>query len=323
MKKIIALAVASAFVAPVMAADLTISGAMTYNYIDTDLADTDAGITTDDNKVVFSAVQELESGLTVTGTFNIVQDTAAAGDTLQTQSSNLSIAGPFGKVTVGDTSNGLDAFGDYTDVSPVFGGFSGDGYDAPLAWQLPTIAEGLKIVVSTSPKGVNRTTEGSGTEAEAEGNGGSAYGLSFAPVAGVEVYYGKEEFDRDATNKHKTNAYGLKYAAGPFMIAYEAGSGTNVDDPTATTSAADGDDLKYRGIAGTYSMGDIKVGFEMQEAKDKNASEGTDKHIDATILFASYNLGGGLSVYAASSNDDTNVAAQKASSTAVGVSFAF
>jgi len=323
MKKIIALAVIGAFAAPVMAADVSVSGAMTYNYIDTDLANTDASITTDDNKVAFSAVQELDSGITVTGTFNIVQDTAAGADTLQTQSSNLSIAGSFGKVTIGDTSNGLDAFGDYTDVSPVFGGFSGDGYDAPLAWQLPTIAEGLKIVVSNSPKGLNETTDGSGTEAEAEGNGGSAYGFSFSPMAGAEVYYGKEEFDRDATNKHKTSAYGLKYATGPFMVAYEAGSGTNVDDPTATDSAADGDDLKYRGIAGTYAMGNITLGFEMQEAKDKNASEGTDKHIDATILFAKYDMGGGLSVYAASSNDDTNVAAQKASSTALGVSFAF
>ena len=316
MKKIIAFAVAGAFVAPVMAADVTISGSTVFNYISNDKAATDAKLESDDNNVKVSASQDLDNGLSVSATFALVDDTSNG---LDTQGSSLSISSAeMGKLTLGDTSGALDATGDYTDVSPVFGGYFLDGGDMNMAWTLPTLVEGLKAVVSHSPSGDNYTNDEIGNDGNAnndgtlgarEGEDASAYSLTYT-FGNVSVYYGEESYSQKgaANQTTDTEAFGVKYSTGPLMVAYESGSASNADVGaskfrTNSTAIADGD-FDATGLAVTYKMGSTTLGGEMQQVE---ATTGTvETKIDETTLFVHQDLGNGVSVYAATTEDTGN-----------------
>jgi len=125
MKKIIALAVAGAFVAPVYAADVTVGGSMEFAFKTVDGSQdsiTDAG-----NELIVGASEEV-NGLTVStsmtlGLDGIQADDDTNGNDVFASAMNITVAGAFGTVAVGDVSGGLDSYGDYTDVSPAGAGF--------------------------------------------------------------------------------------------------------------------------------------------------------------------------------------------------------
>jgi hypothetical protein len=299
MKKIIAAAVATAFVAPVMAADVTVSGALSYRYVADDQANT-ADFVNVDNLITVAASSEMSNGMTVSASITI--DAAADNVTTNTGSNgthngvindggdNISISGSFGKLSVGDVSGGMDAYGDYSDVSPAFGEFGADGDDAAIAF-VPNIGiEGLSVTVSATPEGDARNPEG------------TSYGAEYT-VGAVSVYYGNDEAQLKA---NQMSSAGIKYSADGIMVAYESGQ----------ADAATSGKMEYKGVAATYTMGDLKFGYEMQEVKD----DGTVQK-DETVLSAVYTLGGGASVYVAKADDDK--ASSVVDKTAIGISYAF
>jgi hypothetical protein len=319
MKKIIAAAVATAFVAPAFAADISVGGALTYNYITTNKTLTDDKVAADDTIITVKASEELANGMSVTGTINVVNDGPKDQD-VDMQGSNLAISGSFGKLVVGDTSGAADATGDWTDVSPVFGGFDADGIDATVAYTLPTMVEGLQLMLSTSPKGANSTGDG---DLDTEGLGGNSYSATYS-MGAFSAYVANDTYDAAADQETDRDTYGIKYSAGPVMLVLEQGKAKNAsiaaNSMVAYTTAISDKSIKYSAMAGTYAIGDTKVGFETQKIEEDDTS--TTRQ-DETTVFVTHSLGGGVSVYAATTEDKGGADDTAISQQAVGVKFAF
>jgi len=318
MKKIIAAAVATAFVAPVMAADVTVTGSFTYLYTDTSMASTGADLSADDNQVNITATTETDNGYSVSGKFNIVDD--ATGET-DHQGTALTVSGPFGTIGLGDNGSALDATGDYTDMAATFGGFAMDGNDMALAYTLPALVEGLTLRYSMSPDGNNYIAGGETTDVAGTANelGAYAYSATYA-INGISVYYGVEKIDRTALETISNKAYGVKYATGPITVALEAGQSDNVAAITSSDIAA-GDDVEYRGVAASYAMGNTTIAVEKQEHQERDVV--SQMYRDETVVSISQNLGGGVNVFAAASSDDSTDTDFAQDQTRVGISFAF
>jgi hypothetical protein len=284
MKKIIAAAVATAFVAPAFAADVTLTGEIEMQYVST-TGSQDSASNADQNLAV-TASDEV-NGVSISGTVNIDQDSpAATGE----NTSSLTLGLPNGlSVSMGDVAGAMDSVGDYTDVAPAYGGFGADGTDQSFT---ASMAVGpATVYVSQSPQG--GAFDGSTADV-----GGAAVKVGFD---GGEVYFGMEE-DADS----KWNSYGLKYSMAGFTVAYEKGA----DD---AGSAAD---IKYTGLAGTYTMGDIVIGAESQETK----TDGSTATVDDTVTFIEYNMGSSVDLYI--SNRSSGVTGT-ADGTTVGIEYVF
>ena len=318
MKKIIALAVASAFVTPAFAADVTLSGGLTYAYTQSDEASTGDTLSADDNQIVVTATTETANGLTVSGKFTIVDD--ATGET-DHQGTALTISGPFGTIGLGDNSGALDATGDYTDMAYFFGGYNMDGNDMAIAYTLPTLVEGLTVRASMSPEGDNYIAGGESTDVAGTAEGLEATAFSVTYSAGdVSVYYGEEDVDRAAGETSNNKSYGIKYSAGSITVAAEAGSTDNSAAVTNSDIAA-GDDVEYKGFAASYAMGDITLAFESQQMEEKNVAG--QRWIDENTFSVSQDLGSGLSAGLSTTSNDSTDADKKFDRTAVVVKYAF
>jgi hypothetical protein len=285
MKKIIAAAVATAFVAPAFAADITISGESEMQYVTT--TGTTDSATNADNIVTISASEEID-GVTVSTDIVLDQDevydagTSGDGSTVTISANGVSLA-------MGDVASGMDSVGDYTDMAPAYGGFGADGADHSFLLTLPSMS-GVTVYASMSP-----TTGFDGSTADSTGFG-AKFGFS-----GGEIYFGTQE-DSDS----KWNSYGAKYTTQGLTVAYEKGA----DD--AGSSA----DIKYTGIAANYSMGDIVLGVEQQETK----TDGSTASVDDTVTFIEYNLGSNVDIYVSQRSSQVSGTAD---GTTVGVEYVF
>jgi hypothetical protein len=297
MKKIIALAVASAFVAPVYAAEITVGGVLQYHFASNSEASS-SDFKNADQILEITATSELDNGLTVTGYFAIEasRDNAVTDSTGDTSASAVSdggdaitIAGDFGKLSIGNASGALDATGDYTDIAPLNGEFGGDGDDASIVYAAP-VMNGLEFVVSMTP-------EGDASEPE-----GTSYSLTYG-VNGFEFYAGADDTDTVADGQ---NAYGVKGSFSGIFFAYEK---ANQSDATAG-------DTDFTGVAVSYKMGATTIGYENQKTEVNGA--GTS---DEDNLFISHSLGGGVTVYAQNTTDDDTTT--KVDSSYVGIKYAF
>ena len=285
MKKIIAAAVATAFVAPAFAADVTVTGETEMTYVST-TGSTDAA-TNADNVVTITASEEID-GVSISTSIVLDQDkvydasTSGDGSSLTVSTGGVSLA-------MGDVSGAMDAVGDYTDMSPAYGGFAADGDDHSFLVTLPAMGS-VTVYASMSP-----TTGFDGSTADS-----TAFGAK-AAFAGGEVYFATQE-DTDS----KWNSYGAKYSAQGITVAYEKGA----DD--AGSSA----DIKYTGIAAKYTMGDIVLGVEQQETK----TDGSSATVDDTVTFIEYNLGSNVDIYVAQRSSQVSGTAD---GTTVGIEYAF
>jgi hypothetical protein len=287
MKKIIAAAVAAAFVAPVYAADISVSGEIEMTYISN--TGSQDSMSTVDNNIVVTASEEV-GGISVTGAVQMDQDTAFDG-TGGDQTGTLSLGLPGGlSINLGDVAGAMDAVGDYTDMAPAYGGFGADGNDHSAT---ASMAIGpATVYASMSPQG--GALDGASSDE-------TAFAVKI-PFAGGEAYVATQE----DTNS-KWNAYGLKYSAAGFTVAFEKGA----DD---AGSAAD---IKYTGLAFNYKMGDIVVGAESQETKTDGAAASTDD----VVTFVEYNLGSSIDLYV--SQRSSSGTGSNTDGTTVGIEYTF
>jgi len=285
MKKIIAAAVASAFVAPAFAADVTLSGGADFYYKD---ANSQTSTGWDSNAFTIKATSETANGIGVAMDINIGTQGGDDG------AGSITLTGPFGSLDMGDTSSATDAFDDITDKDVVVGGVGGGGdNDAAVLWTLPTAVEGLTVVVSHSANTNNA--------AAGHTNSANGYGFKYA-FEGLTVAY--------ATLDAETNSSDQTYVGGTFSLG---GLGIAVEQ---WETGASGSETKTQGLGATYAMGDTSLA--LSNAKAKSAAGATTS--DNTVVTVKHNLGGGLTVFAEtrsnskSASDDAN---------AVGVVFAF
>jgi len=268
MKKIMAFAVASAFVVPVMA-DVNVSVNTEFFMSSVDGEQTLSG---GDQIVSFSGSSETSNGYTVSGSMNILASGAEEDTTVTTDGGeSISLAGPFGSISVGDVASGLDNVGDYSDMAPRDGGFGADGADHSVLYVLPALAEGVTVSASFSPEGDNF--------------GGSAEGDSYSVAYNFgngEVYAGTLSAD----GADDMSAYGIRAGMSGATFAYEMGSQGDVD---------------FTGMAASYAIGETTIIMEVQE-ETGNAAAADDA--DQSIVALTHNMGGGLSVYIQQTQDD-------------------
>jgi hypothetical protein len=286
MKKIIALAIAGAFVAPAYAADVSVGGDFEYYYYNEDGGS--ASVRGGSQIVKFSATSELNYGMTITGnaTFAVDDEQAVATD----GGESVTLAGSFGSISIGDVSSALDNVGDYTDMAPQDGGFAADGDDGNVLFVLPTFVDGLKVSLSHTPE--------DSTNNYANNTSGDAMSVAYS-FAGGEVYAGTQS----RAGETDMEAYGIKYTMGPLTVAYESG-----DSDT---------DEEHTGFAASYKLDDATtIIFENQESNDGGTID-----VDDTIVAVKHSLGGGVTVYAQSTQEDQ--ASSPVDKTYVGLVYAF
>ncbi len=236
MKKIIASAVAVAFAAPVLAADITITGDQEFSLQDSNGASTSAL----DGDFNIKASTETANGFSVSADINYDTD----GD--EDGSSSLTISGPFGKIDAGDTSSALDAVDDVTDWGYVLTGGT-PNIDAALLYTLPTLVEGLTLNYSMS-------SETNYASPASEGDGFSAK----YSAGDLSVRYGIQDNKDDTEQQYVALTYSM------------AGIGLAAEQYTTTTAA--GVDTDTDSMSLTYTTGDITLAIETQETSSAGAT---------------------------------------------------
>jgi len=265
MKKIIAAAVASAFIAPAFAADVTVSGSQEFNYQDNN-GTTTAEI---DGTVKIGASTETANGIGVSATINL--DDAGAAD----GGGSLAFSGDFGKVTLGDTSGAIDKVDDINDWGyEATTGVGGD--DAAMLWALPSFAPNLSVYFSAGTD----STEGAGQDST------NHSGVSFRYTAGpAKISYGQQETDGGAEERVASISVSMQGLTAGYEL-HTATTAANVD--TDTTS-----------VGATYSMGDVTLAIENNTTE--TAAGGTSA--DLTAVGVHYSLGGGVTLFAEQKDD--------------------
>jgi hypothetical protein len=289
MKKIIAAAVTTAFVAPAFAADVSLTGVSEAILKDADgvmEAQLDYGFTV-------SASTETANGLSISADINIGGDATGETSILNEGSNSLTISGPFGKVDFGDTSGAVDAIDDATETAKELG-MGTEGDDAAILWTLPSLADGLTVNVSAN-------TDTQTTDSSASGRGqGSGVSAKYSN-AGLTIGYGVNNYDTGADE----SIANLKYSFNGITLAYEG--------QTDTSSA--GADTDYKNFGASYKMGDLMLGVETQE-KTVSSAVTSEK----TAYTVQYSLGGGVTAWL-ESQDDAKAASSNV--TAAGLEFKF
>jgi hypothetical protein len=287
MKKIIAAAVASAFVAPAFAADVTISGSQEFTWADSNGTSTSEI----DGTVKVGASSELPNGMSVSMTIPLSDEGGADGG------ANLTLSGEFGSIALGDVSGGADSVDDVADwgFAATSGTTDGSGtgaQDANVNWSLPTFVDGLSVNLTTSAQTQNGAS--SGGEAEASG-----YAVKYT-TGMITVGYGADDNDDGTTHTDvslSVTMNGLTVAAEQFT-------------DTSATSV----DTDYNNIGAKYAMGDTSV-FVVSE---KASSEGTT-NADRTVVGVHHKIGD--VTFFAEQKDDSKDASDEA--TYFGATFAF
>ena len=273
MKKIIALAVATAFVAPVYAADISISGSQEFSW-----ADGNGTTTSDvDGVVSIKATDELANGMTVSADINISEEAGADGG------SSLTLAGEFGTLDLGDTSSAIDAVDDITEFGVA--AFSGTGgTDANVLWTLPSIAPGLTVNVSASAQ----SQTGAGQDAEAESTGVS---IKYATEL-FSVAYGTQDNDDGSSHTLMNGSVSMN----GFTVAVE-----QFTDTSDTSVDTDTDNVGVK-----YAMGDITF---MIENTETSSTDSAVVKTDITAVGVHYAMGP-VSFFAEQKDDDLNDATE-------------
>jgi len=291
MKKIIALAVASAFAVPAFAADITLSGDLEMRYVMED----GEGLYNkfDDADITVTATEELANGMTVTAKIGVEDtQTSAAGDV------ELYISGEFGKIGLGELDPAVNQVDELGSFSEFAGGAGNPGLAASgpvaatntIAWTLPAMVSGLTVIISNGTP--DEGTDGVDDEQQTE-----SVGLKYA-VGNLTVAAGTIGQDAQA---YDPTYLGFSYTMNGLTVGYDSTS----EDGAANV------DTDSTGVK--YAMGDATVYGEVSNTETAGAS------VKDTLYGVKYAVGGGLSVVVEGRNSDT----AGVDSTTVGVFYAF
>jgi outer membrane protein OmpU len=284
MKKIIAMAVAGAFVAPVMAADITVGGYAEYAYTDNETASATSTTVGHDTNLKVNATDELANGMTISAALNVNQSGG-------TESQSVSLSGEFGKVTLGDTSGAIDSVDGGADPFYVVARVDADevafGGDAGASWSLPAMMPGLSVLLTHTP-------ENGSTGAISDTNG---FAVSYA-TSGVTVAYADEE----VAGLGKTFA-GIKGTFSGLTVAIESVS----EEQSAAA------DIDTQAIGAQYAMGDVTFAVTSAEV-DQAGTLASERQ----SLAIHYTMGPAV-FFAEQTSDDVD----SDDTTAIGVAYTF
>jgi len=279
MKKIIAAAVATAFVAPAFA-DVSVSGYHEFSYQDANGASSSVS----DNVVTIRGTEELSNGITVSADFNFNSNSNTTIETADTIAEDtvlgnndgghsLTVSGTFGSVDMGDTSSAQDQIDDITEYGRVLGRGTGSG-DAAVLWTLPSLMEGLNVYISHA------------AETNIDGNEESDGFAVRYDVANARFGFGQQD-NGDGTSHGLVNA---QYTMGGVTVGYEQ----------FTDTAEGGVDTDTTNLGLRYVTGPLTIGYETSEVKDSDAAAAND----FKVMSVEYAVGGGFVVGINTRDDD-------------------
>ena len=274
MKKIIAAAVATAFVAPAFAADVTLTGAMELSYLNEKTTSSTSKTIAEDGAYQITASTETDGGLSVTASFGIESD----GSRETTGNKGLIVKGPHGTLTVGDTSGAVDQLDSALGHAYVIHGSGlGGRNDASVAWKLPTLVENLSITATYSSE---------------DGAADEASGFTTSDTQGVALKYSINDLSIGYAQEDVAGVdysmVALGYSFGGAALTYE----NNEEDDAGTTT-----DNTAWSLA--YSMGNTTLVYS-----NESVESGGSKTVDNTGIAVHYDLGGGVVLFAESEEDD-------------------
>jgi len=295
-----------------------------------------------------SASSELDNGMTISTSYTI----HGAGDVITNDAGegSITVAGSFGSLSVGDVGGPLDgrdgnaAATAENDLSAAFGA------DMSVVYTLPSMAEGLNVSVGVS-------AENAGDAGVAEDAVGVAFDYTvggFKIYAGMEdsktSVAAVEAVSAVAGIYSSTGALGIASTAVASMGSAGLSSYTEVVAPVAEVTAADAykKDNEVVGYGVSYTVNGFTVAANYAEKEVNDAGTVTKHEKEAfgasyttgalTLAFntledttdnvvkeeqdtasVAYNLGGGATVYAASTTREK----AKNDETTVGIKFSF
>jgi len=282
MKKIIALAVASAFTLPAFAADVSVSGDVEFMLVDKTAAqEFDSG----DQDVVVSASEELDNGTTVS--VSLEMDGNEDG---LTSDSKLTLSNGPVTFTIGDNASdaAIAMFDEKSDVAEQ-GGTSGDNANSDLGGISTTHTASLQIA---PVEGLTLAASFSTKKAVSAVTGTAGDNDDASTVTKLQV---------DAADHQEITSYAVQYSAMGLTVAFGAAEKEGDDDAAKSTSFS-------------YSVGPFYAGVE------KLSNVGFDGAKSVNNAGVSYDYGSGK-VFFESGKMDTGTASTTVETDALGASY--
>ena len=297
MKKIIAIAVAGAFIAPVYAADVTVGGEVEYAVANGTAANTTS---LGEQEIQVRASEELANGISVSAYLDV-------GDSANT---GLTIGSSVGTLTVGDSDGdtAITQMDDKADKAPK-GGAAGNSTFADSVNSTGVLTSTVTFEPNLGIEGL-RLIAGMGYgDAKADEVSDFAIGYS---AGGFAISYGEAEVETlDVTTKGTS----VSYAYGPFYLGYDSVDGK---------ASIDGGEMEAMAV--TYNYGSGTIGVETNERNynsTTNALLTSGVEAKETVVFITYAMGAGLTSYISASSADSADASTEADTTYVGVEYKF
>ena len=283
--------VAAASISSYAVADVSVTGGFEWAYksISSNIADTDGDEFGIDNELTITFTNKTDSGLTVTGVYDIDADTNAVDESF------LEVSGGFGSLSLGKLAAANDAFGigehDLIDedlsVQPTGAtivtnsGEANSTENNKLLYVTPTMG-GFKAGYSIYDSG----SEDAGTDQIAMG---AEYTM---PLAGgsLMIRYNKATDDGTTTTEKEAQNYGAKLTMGAISAIASRG------ESTVGSGAAQTDDVTADGIGISYNLGGgMKISASTMKAEDDKEVSGTQaEEYSANVAEVSYTVAPGL-----------------------------
>ena len=282
--------VAAASISSYATADVSVTGAFEWTYSSTssNITATDGDAMGVNNELTIKFTNKTDSGLTLTGVYDIDADASAADE------SWMSIAGGFGTVTLGKESSVNDAFG--------------IGEHDLIAEDLSVVQTGASIVANSGESGAQKTNKiiyvspamggfSAGYSLTDTGAAGTtdqiAMGASYTmPLAGgsMTVKYNKQTTDGTTSTETEGSNYGVSITMGAMSAIASRGEST-IGSGTGQT-----DDRNANGLGIKYDLGGgMSIAATTMKAEDDKDVSGTqNEEYSANLAEVVYSVAPGL-----------------------------
>ena len=283
--------VAAASISSYAVADVSVTGAFEWAYTSTssNIAATDGDSQTTNNELTIKFTNKTDSGLTITGVYDIDADASTIDE------SWMSVSGGFGTLKLGKDVGANDDFG--------------IGEHDLIAEDLSVIQTSASIVANSGEQGAADTTKINYTTPAMGGfrAGYSIYDSGTAdaatdqiamgaeytmPLAGgsLMIRYNKQTTDGTAAAETEASNYGVKLTVGAATIIASHG------ESTIGTGASQTDDRTANGVGVSYNLGGgMSVAASTMKAEDdKDLSGTTPESYTANLAEVVYSVAPGL-----------------------------
>ncbi len=305
--------IAAATIASYATADVSVSGSFDWKYrnIASNVAASDGTQMAQDHEVVISFSNKTDTGLTVSGRYDMDADAGSVDE------SSITVSGGFGSVTMGANDGVSDAFGvteqDLINDEAHLTKFSPTAFaDALAATTTGIMTNAGEVSVSgdankiayISPAmggfkaGYSLTDAGVGTTSNDE----TAAGLSYTmPIDGGSVLFEYNQVKRDpsgtggtAIEEIQSSNYGVTVTMGALTMIASSGS----FEEASQGSTALTEDIEATGFGLKYDMGGgmtvaVSV-MESEDSADAAAATGAKEKYSSNIGEVSYTIAPGL-----------------------------